>query len=138
MLSVNSIPTFDIGEPAGPMMYGTTYIVRPFIEPSKSFPSLSYASAGAIQLFVGPASSFFVSGFPVESVGGARLVMMFDKSLYLHSTGSASTERLRNALRVKHWLAIATARKTCALAGGSCMAPRQDSSKTQEAPSMAS
>ena len=40
------------------MTYGTTYIVRPFIEPSKSAPSFAYASSGAIQLLVGPASSF--------------------------------------------------------------------------------
>jgi hypothetical protein len=32
--------------------------VRPFIEPSKSLPSFLYASSGAIQLLVGPASSF--------------------------------------------------------------------------------
>ena len=40
------------------MTYGMTYIVRPFIEPSKSWPSLRYASSGAIQLLFGPASSF--------------------------------------------------------------------------------
>ena len=47
-----------VGEPSGPMTYGMTYIVRPFIEPSKSAPSFLYASSGAIQLLVGPASSF--------------------------------------------------------------------------------
>ncbi len=40
-LSVSSMPTFDIGEPSGPITYGTTYIVRPFIEPSKSLPSFA-------------------------------------------------------------------------------------------------
>ena len=57
-LSVSSTPTFEWATRVGPMTYGTTYIVRPFIEPSKSPPSFSYASSGAIQLFVGPASSF--------------------------------------------------------------------------------
>ena len=33
-LSVISTPTFDSGEPSGPMTYGITYIVRPFIAPS--------------------------------------------------------------------------------------------------------
>ncbi len=32
--------------------------MRPRIDPSKSAPSFLYASSGAIQLFVGPASSF--------------------------------------------------------------------------------
>ena len=54
MLSVSSTPTFEWCEPTGPITYGTTYIVRPFIEPSKSAPSFSYASSGAIQLLVGP------------------------------------------------------------------------------------
>ncbi len=45
------------GEPSGPMTYGITYIVRPFIEPSKRPPSFRYASSGAIQLLFGPASS---------------------------------------------------------------------------------
>ena len=57
-LSVSSTPTFEWAEPSGPMTYGITYIVRPFIEPSNSAPSFLYASSGAIQLLVGPASSF--------------------------------------------------------------------------------
>ena len=40
-LSVSSMPTLLMGEPIGPMTYGITYIVRPFIEPSKSLPSFS-------------------------------------------------------------------------------------------------
>ena len=39
MLSVSSMPTFANGEPSGPITYGTTYMVRPFIEPSNSAPS---------------------------------------------------------------------------------------------------
>jgi len=57
MLSVSSTPIFECPDPMGPITYGTTYIVRPRIEPSKSAPSLRYVSAGAIQLLVGPASS---------------------------------------------------------------------------------
>src|SRR5438093_1449955 len=55
-LSVTSIPTRLKGEPSGPITYGTTYIVRPFITPSKSGPTRARASEGAIQLLVGPAS----------------------------------------------------------------------------------
>src|SRR4029079_794047 len=39
------------------MEYGTTYIVRPRIEPSKRPRSVARISAGSSQLFVGPASS---------------------------------------------------------------------------------
>src|SRR6266436_6184240 len=56
-LSVASTPTLLIGESVGPMMYGTTYIVRPRIAPSSSAPTLCFAAPGSIQLFVGPASS---------------------------------------------------------------------------------
>ena len=30
-----STPILAIGDPIGPMLYGITYIVRPFIEPAK-------------------------------------------------------------------------------------------------------
>ncbi len=46
-----------IGEPSGPMEKGTTYIVRPRIEPAKRSESISRISAGSRQLLVGPASS---------------------------------------------------------------------------------
>src|SRR5918996_4160171 len=46
-----------IGEPSGPIEKGTTYIVRPRIEPRKSPFSVWRISPGARQLFVGPASS---------------------------------------------------------------------------------
>jgi hypothetical protein len=39
------------------MMYGTTYSVRPFIEPLNNAPTFCFASAGAIQLLFGPASA---------------------------------------------------------------------------------
>ena len=38
------------------MQNGTTYIVRPFMQPSNSGWSVSRISCGAIQLLVGPAS----------------------------------------------------------------------------------
>jgi len=56
-LSVTSTPTLLNGESAGPIRYGTTYIVRPAIAPRNSPPTFSLASSGAIQLFVGPASA---------------------------------------------------------------------------------
>src|SRR5713101_6112093 len=40
-----------------PMENGTTYRVRPRIQPSKSLPKVAHISPGSTQLFVGPASS---------------------------------------------------------------------------------
>ena len=56
----------EMCEPSGPIENGTTYIVRPRMQPANSggvpsaWPVCSKAriSAGAIQLLVGPASSF--------------------------------------------------------------------------------
>ena len=56
----------EMCEPSGPIENGTTYIVRPRIEPRNrpgvpsALPCCSSAriSAGAIQLLVGPASSW--------------------------------------------------------------------------------
>ena len=50
-------PTCAIGEPSGPIENGTTYIVRPRIEPLNSSVSVSRISSGSRQLLVGPASS---------------------------------------------------------------------------------
>ena len=55
--SVNSTPICDIGEPIGPMEKGRTYIVRPFMQPSKRPFSVRRISKGFTQLFVGPALS---------------------------------------------------------------------------------
>ena len=55
--SVSCTPMWAIGEPSGPMEKGTTYIVRPFIEPRNSPVSVSLMSAGDRQLLVGPASA---------------------------------------------------------------------------------
>ncbi len=41
------------------MENGTTYIVRPFMQPSNRGRRVARMSAGAIQLLVGPAFSFF-------------------------------------------------------------------------------
>src|SRR5437764_8035897 len=46
-----------IGEPSGPIENGTTYIVRPSIEPRKRSVRISRISLGSRQLLVGPASS---------------------------------------------------------------------------------
>ena len=43
-----------IGEPSGPIENGTTYIVRPRIDPRNSSASTSRISSGSRQLFVGP------------------------------------------------------------------------------------
>jgi hypothetical protein len=46
--SVNSTPMWDFGEPIGPMLNGTTYIVRPRMHPSNSSRNLPRISSGAI------------------------------------------------------------------------------------------
>ena len=51
------MPVRLMAEPAGPIRYGMTYIVRPRMAPLKYSPAFALASAGAIQLLVGPASS---------------------------------------------------------------------------------
>ncbi len=60
-LSDSSTPMWAIGDPSGPIENGTTYIVRPRMQPRNSARSpvcrSSRICAGAIQLFVGPASS---------------------------------------------------------------------------------
>ena len=55
--SVISTPSCEMCPPSGPIENGTTYIVRPFIEPSNTSLSSSRISWGSRQLFVGPASS---------------------------------------------------------------------------------
>src|SRR5579875_3504698 len=52
--SVISTPSAEIGEPSGPMQNGTTYIVRPRMQPSNSPCSVSRISLGSTQLLVGP------------------------------------------------------------------------------------
>ena len=49
------------------MQNGTTYIVRPRIEPSNSGLRVARISSGAIQLLVGPASSSFSEQMKVRS-----------------------------------------------------------------------
>ena len=48
----------DIGEPTGPMLKASTYIVRPRMQPLNSSLSFLRISNGSIQLLVGPALSF--------------------------------------------------------------------------------
>ena len=56
-LSESSMPMCAIGLPSGPIENGTTYIVRPRMQPSNRPFSVRRISAGATQLLVGPASS---------------------------------------------------------------------------------
>ncbi len=56
-----------LSDPSGPIEKGTTYIVRPRIEPANSSPSASRISLGSRQLFVGPASSSVVEQMKVRS-----------------------------------------------------------------------
>ena len=66
-LSDSSMPTCAMCEPTGPMLKGTTYMVRPFMQPSNKGCKVARISAGAIQLLVGPAFSFFSEQMYVRS-----------------------------------------------------------------------
>ena len=56
-----------MSEPSGPMEKGTTYMVRPRMEPRKSPSSFWRISLGSHQLFVGPASISFSEQMNVRS-----------------------------------------------------------------------
>ena len=67
-VSDSSTPMCAIGEPSGPMQNGTTYIVRPRMQPSNSgVQRARVISSGAIQLLVGPASSLLREQMKVRS-----------------------------------------------------------------------
>ncbi len=66
-LSESSMPMCEMWLPIGPIENGTTYIVRPRMQPSKSRSSVLRISAGATQLLVGPASSSFSLQMNVRS-----------------------------------------------------------------------
>ena len=54
-------------EPSGPIEKGTTYMVRPRMEPLKRPVSTSRISSGSRQLLVGPASDSRVEQMKVRS-----------------------------------------------------------------------
>src|ERR1700739_1167834 len=66
-LSDSSTPMCAIGEPSGPIENGTTYIVRPRIEPANRASRVVRISAGATQLLVGPTSSLLGEQMKVRS-----------------------------------------------------------------------
>src|SRR5690606_39713598 len=54
--SVISTPSLGSSAPSGPMQNGTSYTVRPSIEPRYSSVMVARISVGSTQLLVGPAS----------------------------------------------------------------------------------
>ena len=62
-----STPMWAMEDPRGPMENGTTYIVRPRIDPLNSSVSLPRISSGSFQLLVGPASDSRVEQMNVRS-----------------------------------------------------------------------
>ena len=66
-LSESSTPMCEMWLPIGPIENGTTYIVRPCMQPAKRPFSVSRIFAGATQLLVGPASSSFALQMKVRS-----------------------------------------------------------------------
>ena len=65
--SVSWTPISAIGEPSGPILKGTTYIVWPRIAPLNFSVNSSRISAGSRQLLVGPASSSLCEQMNVRS-----------------------------------------------------------------------
>ena len=65
--SVISTPMCAIGEPSGPILNGTMYIVRPRMQPSNRPSNVSFISRGWTQLLVGPASFLFRLQIKVRS-----------------------------------------------------------------------
>jgi hypothetical protein len=57
----------EMGEPIGPIENGSTYIVRPRMQPSNSCMSRAFIAPGSIQLFVGPASARWMLQMNVRS-----------------------------------------------------------------------
>ncbi len=62
-----STPMWEIVEPTGPMLNGMTYIVRPRMQPSNFGLRRAFILSGAIQLLVGPASSWSTEQMNVRS-----------------------------------------------------------------------
>ena len=56
-----------MSDPMGPMLNGSTYIVRPSMQPSKSFFSLCRMVTGSSQLLFGPAASLESEQMKVRS-----------------------------------------------------------------------
>src|SRR6478752_8034657 len=65
--SVTSTPMYESCEPSGPMLNGTTYMVRPFMAPRKSPLRMPRISSGSFQLFVGPAPASVAEQMKVRS-----------------------------------------------------------------------
>src|SRR5437588_11778458 len=65
--SVSCTPMYEIGEPIGPIENGTTYIVRPRIEPRNRPVTVSRISPGSVQWLVGRASCSFSEQMNVRS-----------------------------------------------------------------------
>src|SRR5438270_7185904 len=65
--SVSWTPICDIGLSIGPIEKGSTYIVRPFIDPLKRLFSFFRITNGSTQLLVGPAVSFESEQMKVRS-----------------------------------------------------------------------
>src|ERR1044072_2656342 len=102
--SVSWTPTCAIGEPSGPIEYGTTYIVRPFIDPRKSSVSFSRISFGSHQLLVGPASSSRSEQMNVRSSAARAVVGVGARE---ERVGPCLLAQLLEDARLDHFLAEA-------------------------------
>ena len=65
--SVTCTPSCEIGPPSGPIENGTTYMVRPRIDPANTPASSARMTCGSRQWLVGPASSGSTEQMKVRS-----------------------------------------------------------------------
>ena len=85
-LSVTSTPTRLCGEAAGPRMYGTTYIVRPFIEPSNKAPMVLLGFGGS---------------HPVVGWSGVLAIARADKGYFFRARHVARIAAMEETIRVR-------------------------------------
>ena len=91
----------EMWQPSGPIENGTTYIVRPRMQPSNRPSSVLRISAGAIQLLVGPASSSRSQQMKVRSstratsLGSERARKLFGRFAGLSRVSVPARDQLR-------------------------------------------
>src|SRR5258706_7116742 len=91
-----------MGEASGPMLKGTTYIVRPRMQPLKRPPKVARISSGSTQLLVGPASSWDLEQMKVRSSTRATSVGSDQASQELGRSFSFSLRKVPAAASSAH------------------------------------
>ena len=100
-----------MGEPSGPMLKGTTYMVRPTIEPRNSSRSSAFISAGAICFAT--AMGAFGTAFTLASrINVLPMVIYTEFTLQANIAAAAALSFVLGAVT---WIALAVARSVAGL-----------------------